>query len=73
MCLTRLLSKEAFSPRTWRWVSGFSFWGNLYMAEKLGGAFTEADQEIAAVLAGCAATAIEAARSKQAGERHEAC
>ncbi len=40
-------------------------WGNLYMAEKRGGAFTDADQEIAVVLAGCAATAIETARSQQ--------
>jgi signal transduction protein with GAF and PtsI domain len=41
-------------------------WGNLYLAEKTGGAFTEADQEVAVVLAGCAATAIATVRSRHA-------
>lgn len=44
-------------------------WGNLYMTEKHGGPFTDADQEVAVALAGCAATAIETARAQPAGER----
>jgi GAF domain-containing protein len=43
-------------------------WGSLYLAEKRGGPFNEGDEEIAAVLAGYAATAIETARSQQPGQ-----
>ncbi|MDQ6732392.1 MAG: GAF domain-containing sensor histidine kinase [Actinomycetota bacterium] len=44
-------------------------WGNLYLAEKTGGEFTEADEDAAGILAGWAATAIENARVYQVSER----
>jgi signal transduction histidine kinase len=37
-------------------------WGNLYLAEKADGEFSDADEEAAGILAGWAATAIENAR-----------
>lgn len=43
-------------------------WGSLYLAEKDAGAFTETDQEIAVVLAGWAAKAIDMTRVQLAGE-----
>jgi signal transduction histidine kinase len=48
-------------------------WGNLYLAEKAGGSFTEADEELIVVFAGWAATAIELARlhERSARRRHE--
>lgn len=44
-------------------------WGNLYLAEKTGGEFTEADEDAAGILAGWAGTAIENARLYQVSER----
>lgn len=44
-------------------------WGNLYLTEKEGGDFTEADEEAAVILAGWAATAIENARLYHVSER----
>ncbi len=44
-------------------------WGNLYLAEKAEGEFTEADEDAAGILAGWAATAIENARLYQVSER----
>ncbi|MBA2348864.1 MAG: GAF domain-containing sensor histidine kinase [Solirubrobacterales bacterium] len=44
-------------------------WGNLYLAEKAGGAFTEADEELSIVFAAWAATAIELARLHDRSER----
>jgi signal transduction histidine kinase len=44
-------------------------WGNLYLAEKSDGEFTEADQDAVGILAGWAATAIENARLYQLSER----
>jgi signal transduction histidine kinase len=41
-------------------------WGNLYLTEKSGGDFDEADEQACLVLAGWAATAIEIARVYQA-------
>ena len=38
-------------------------WGNLYLTEKEGGDFTEADEEAAVILADWAATAIEIGRA----------
>jgi len=48
-------------------------WGNLYLAEKREGEFTEADEEFAVVLADWAAIAIENARLYERSEhrRHE--
>ncbi len=43
-------------------------WGNLYLTEKQGGDFTEADDEAAMILADWAATAIENARLYQISE-----
>ena len=47
-------------------------WGNLYLTEKQGGAFTEQDEEAAVILADWAATAIENARLFQANEHRSA-
>jgi signal transduction histidine kinase len=44
-------------------------WGNLYLTEKDGGEFTEADEEAAVVLAEWAAIAIENARLFETSER----
>jgi signal transduction histidine kinase len=44
-------------------------WGNLYLAEKREGEFTEDDEQAAVVLADWAATAIENARLFQTSER----
>lgn len=44
-------------------------WGNLYLAEKAGGSFTEADEELVVIFAGWAATAIELARLHERSER----
>jgi signal transduction histidine kinase len=44
-------------------------WGNLYLAEKQEGDFTEADEEAAVILADWAATAIENARLYHTSER----
>jgi signal transduction histidine kinase len=44
-------------------------WGNLYLTEKDSGEFTEADEEVAVMLADWAATAIEIARVYQVSER----
>jgi len=44
-------------------------WGNLYLAEKTEGEFTEADEDAAGILSGWAATAIENARLYQISER----
>jgi len=44
-------------------------WGNLYLAEKAEGEFTEADEDAAGILAGWAATAIENAGLYQVSER----
>jgi signal transduction histidine kinase len=46
-----------------------SAWGNLYLTEKDGGAFTDADEESAVVLADWAAIAIENARLYERSER----
>src|SRR5205809_4017989 len=48
-------------------------WGNLYLTEKDGGDFTEADEESAVILADWAAIAIENARLYETSElrRHE--
>jgi GAF domain-containing protein len=43
-------------------------WGSLYLAEKDAGAFTETDEEIAVVLAGWAATAIDMTRVQLSSE-----
>ncbi|WCB93388.1 hypothetical protein DSM104299_02101 [Baekduia alba] len=43
-------------------------WGGLYLTEKLGGPFTEADEEAAVILADWAATAIEEARRTRRSE-----
>jgi GAF domain-containing protein len=43
-------------------------WGSLYLAEKDAGAFTETDEEIAVVLAGWAATAVDMTRVQLSGE-----
>lgn len=46
-------------------------WGNLYLTDKEGGAeFTQADQDVALVLARWAAIAIDNARIHQTSERH---
>ena len=47
-------------------------WGNLYLTEKAGAEFTEADQEAAVILADWAATAIENARLYETSERRRA-
>jgi signal transduction histidine kinase len=44
-------------------------WGSLYLTEKQGGQFTEADEEAAVILAEWAATAIENARLYRHAER----
>lgn len=44
-------------------------WGNLYLTEKEGGEFTEADEEAAVILADWAAIAIENARLYETSER----
>jgi signal transduction histidine kinase len=44
-------------------------WGSLYVTDKQGGPFTEADEEAAVILADWAATAIEDARLSRHGER----
>jgi signal transduction histidine kinase len=44
-------------------------WGNLYLTEKDGGEFTEADEEAAVILAEWAAIAIENARLYETSER----
>ncbi len=44
-------------------------WGNLYLAEKQDGEFTEADEDAARILADWAATAIENARLHSVSER----
>src|SRR5271167_4842497 len=44
-------------------------WGNLYLTDKAGGEFTEADEEATVILAGWAAIAIENARLYQTSER----
>ncbi|HEY6758749.1 MAG TPA: GAF domain-containing sensor histidine kinase [Baekduia sp.] len=43
-------------------------WGGLYLTEKRGGPFTEADEEAAVILADWAATAIEEARRTRRGD-----
>lgn len=43
-------------------------WGNLYLAEKEDGPFTEADEELIVIFAGWAATAIELARLHERSE-----
>ena len=47
-------------------------WGDLYLTEKQGGEFTEADEEAVVVLAGWAATAINNARLYETSERRRA-
>ena len=47
-------------------------WGNLYLTEKDGGDFDEADEETAVTLAGYAAIAIENARLYEGAERRRA-
>ena len=44
-------------------------WGNLYLAEKAEGSFTEADEESAVILAEWAGIAIENARLYEVSER----
>ena len=44
-------------------------WGNLYLTEKRGGEFTEADEAAVVVLAGFAATAIDNARTYERSEQ----
>jgi signal transduction histidine kinase len=44
-------------------------WGNLYLTEKEGGEFTEADEEAVVILADWAATAIDNARLYEINER----
>jgi signal transduction histidine kinase len=44
-------------------------WGNLYLTEKVGGEFTEQDEEAAVILADWAAIAIDNARLYEASER----
>ena len=44
-------------------------WGNLYLTEKAGGEFTDADEESAVILAEWAAIAIENARMYETSER----
>jgi signal transduction histidine kinase len=44
-------------------------WGNLYLTEKAGGAFTERDEEATVILADWASVAIENARLYQTSER----
>ena len=44
-------------------------WGNLYLAEKEGGAFTERDEQAAVILADWAAVAIDNARLYETSER----
>jgi signal transduction histidine kinase len=44
-------------------------WGNLYLAEKQGGEFTESDEEAAVILAEWAAVAIDNARVYETSER----
>lgn len=44
-------------------------WGNLYLTEKQGGEFTEADEEAAVILAEWAAIAIDNARLYETSER----
>ncbi len=44
-------------------------WGNLYLTEKQGGKFTEADEEAAVILADWAAIAINNARLYESSER----
>jgi signal transduction histidine kinase len=44
-------------------------WGNLYLTEKQGGEFTEADEQAVGILAGWAATAIENARLYRLSEQ----
>jgi signal transduction histidine kinase len=45
-------------------------WGNLYLTEKEGGEFTDADEEAAVILAEWAAIAIENSRLYEISERH---
>jgi signal transduction histidine kinase len=47
-------------------------WGNLYLTEKVGGEFTEQDEEAAVVLADWAAVAIDNARLYETSERRRA-
>jgi signal transduction histidine kinase len=47
-------------------------WGNLYLTEKEGGEFTEADEEAVIILADWAATAISNARLYETSERRRA-
>jgi signal transduction histidine kinase len=47
-------------------------WGNLYLTEKRGGDFTEADQEAVVILAEWAATAINNAQLYETSERRRA-
>jgi signal transduction protein with GAF and PtsI domain len=47
-------------------------WGNLYLTDKQGSDFDEADEEAAVILAGWAAIAIENARLYQRSERRRA-
>ncbi len=47
-------------------------WGNLYLTEKIGGAFEEQDEEAAVILADWAAIAIDNARLFEASERRRA-
>jgi signal transduction histidine kinase len=44
-------------------------WGNLYLTEKAGGQFTDADEEVTVILAQWAAIAIENARLYELSER----
>ena len=44
-------------------------WGNLYLTEKVGGDFTESDEEATVILADWAAIAIDNARSYETSER----
>jgi signal transduction histidine kinase len=44
-------------------------WGNLYLADKRDGTFTDADEEAASILAGWAGTALENARLYRLSER----
>jgi signal transduction histidine kinase len=50
-------------------VIGERPWGNLYLTEKEGGEFTDADEEAVVILADWAATAIDRARVDETGER----
>jgi signal transduction histidine kinase len=50
-------------------VIGEEPWGNLYLTEKEGGEFTDADEEAVVILADWAATAIDNARVYEISER----